>query len=103
MSKHRQPYRGEPPQTTPQLGPTNGIVPPVREHRRCPSCWGVHKGKGVRQWSRPVSGKQVKTCYQCDQCGYNWTVVVETVRRIVEIEDRKVQVEYDDPPDLDTR
>lgn len=75
----------------------------IREHRRCPSCWGVNKGKGIGQWSRPISGKQVKTCYQCDQCGYNWTVVLETVRRIIQIADRKVQVEHDEPPELETR
>ena len=79
------------------------VVPPVREHRRCPSCWGTLKGKGVRQWSRPVSGRQVKTCYQCDQCGHNWTVVIETVRKIVEVDNRRVQVEYNEIPDIETR
>ena len=74
-----------------------------REHRACPICWLEQGGVGRRRWSRAISGRQVKTCYNCDQCGYEWTVVVETVRRIVEVEGRPIQLEHGELPELEER
>lgn len=48
----------------------------VAKHRRCPLCFERHGGVGQRRWQNQVSGRKVKRCYRCDECGTEWVVEV---------------------------
>lgn len=48
----------------------------IAKHRRCPICWERQKGAGQRRWQNQVSGRLVKRCYRCDECGTEWVVEV---------------------------
>ena len=43
----------------------------VPKARRCPLCWGGHKGTGL------MNGRQGRKCYyRCQRCGHTWRYVV---------------------------
>lgn len=71
----------------PSTSPTAEQTPPPAEnpqdektpkHLQCPICFEGYGGKGKRRWQRRVSGRQVRRCYSCEECGHNWTVDVTT-------------------------
>lgn len=103
-----QPVRVQPQVSPPPAtAPAHHVVPPtsraVPNYRKCPLCHGGKGGVGDRKWQQGKGGTLIKRCYQCNQCGHQWTVFVRTVRTIEAIEYLEVQVETFDGPDLETR
>ncbi len=56
--------------------------------RRCPLCWGGHKGTGV-QYSGGSGGPT--KYYKCNNCNHTWTATV-VIEKIV-IEHRRVSID----------
>jgi len=78
--------------------PTDRSTSPV--FIQCPACYPGLGGLGGRKWWRRVNGELVKRCYQCDRCGHIWTVDIRT-KVVVDYMD--TDVEYRDPPQMETR
>lgn len=51
----------------------------VKQHLRCPQCWGAEGGVAQRRkWRRQINGPVHERCYVCGNCGWNWVVRFET-------------------------
>ncbi len=49
----------------------------IESYRRCPRCWGVHRGYGIAQrtWGRTRYYKCVAALGEAwDGCGHNWKI-----------------------------
>ncbi len=73
----------------------------VPKHRQCRLCFNGRGGVGVHKWHNR-KGNATRTCYRCNQCGFEWTVQVRRITESIVIEWQEVDCEYTDI-DLETR
>ena len=66
----------------------------VPKHRQCPSCHGGRGGVGFEKWHNR-KGTHMRTCYQCDVCGFDWIVNSRRVTKPLPIEFLESDIEYD--------
>jgi hypothetical protein len=83
---------------TPTNNPAPRVVP---KHRQCPQCYGGRGGVGVERW-HSRKGAIMRTCYQCDTCGFDWIANIKTVSQALSIEWQEVEIEHGEIH-LDTR
>jgi transposase-like protein len=74
----------------------------IKEHMKCPSCFGERGGVGRRGWWRRINGTLVKRQYICKVCGFDWTVEERTHSVIESIEYNDIIVQHRDI-DMETR